>query len=130
MADPQPSGRVRVPGSETPVTAIGCDAEFVGLLVLQGPARIDGHVSGEILSDETLWIGEDARVEASVTAVNVIVAGRVRGEVRASGRIALESTAQVVGELTAQRLVLVEGSQLEGSCHAGDRATSAIRARS
>lgn len=113
-----------MPGSESPIAAIGPDAEFNGLLVLQGPARIDGRVTGKILSDETVWIGEGARVEATVTAVNVVVAGSVRGDVRASGRIALESTARVVGELTAQRLVLVEGSHLEGSCHAGDRAAT------
>ncbi len=95
-------------------------AEFDGLLILQGPARIDGRVSGEIISDATIWFGEDARVEAAVTAVNVVVAGYIHGDVRASGRIALESTARVAGELTAQRLVLVEGSHLEGTCHAGD----------
>jgi len=128
MTDPKsthsfdPPGRVRVPGTESPFAAIGREAEFDGLLVLQGPARIDGCVSGEILSDETVWIGETARVEAAVTAANVVVAGCVRGDVTASGRIALESTARVTGELSAQRLVLVEGSRLEGTCRAGDPA--------
>ena len=116
----RPTRRVRVPAAETPVAAIPRDAEFEGLLVLQGPGQIDGRISGEVLSDETLWIGKDAQIEANVTAVNVIVAGSVRGEIRASGRIALESTAHVEGRLTAQRLVLAEGSHLEGSCHAGD----------
>ena len=124
MADPRPSRRVRVPGAENPFAAIGREAEFDGLLVLQGPARIDGRVSGEILSDETVWIGENARVEAHISAANVVVAGWVRGEVRASGRIALESTAQVTGDLSAQRVVLIEGSHLEGSCHAGGDATA------
>lgn len=119
-----PSRRVRVPATEAPVAVIGREAKFDGLLVLQGPARIDGFVSGEILSDETVWIGEAARIEAAVTAANVIVAGCVRGNVTASGRIALESTAQVTGELNAQRLVLVDGSHFEGTCRAGDRTTT------
>jgi len=124
MADRNPFGsrrRVRLPGSESPTVAAGRYSEFVGLLVLQGPARIDGRVRGEILSDETVWIGTEAQVEATLTAANVVVAGQVLGDIRASGRIALESTAHVTGELTAQRLVLVEGSHLDGSCHAGDR---------
>ncbi len=113
-----------MPGTEGPVAVIGREAEFDGLVVLQGPARIDGYVSGEILSDETVWIGEAARVEAAVTAANVIVAGCVRGDVTVSGRIALESTAQVKGELTARRLVIAEGSHLEGTCRAGEGTTT------
>ena len=117
---PKPAGWVQASEPESPIAAIAPGAEFDGLLILQGSARIDGRVSGEIISDATIWIGKDARVEAAITAVNLIVAGSIRGDVRASGRIALESTAQVAGELTAQRLVLVEGSHLEGTCHAGE----------
>ena len=130
MAESRPARRVRVPGTVPPIAAIRRDAEFKGLLILQGPARIDGRVSGEIVSDETVWIGTNARIEATVTAVNVIVAGYVRGDVRASGRIALESTAHVTGELTAERLVLVEGSHLEGTCRAGDNTTESKPAHS
>ncbi len=118
-AAPEVRRRIWIPGNGPPVTAVGPGAEFHGLLVLRGPSRIEGRVKGEILSEETLWIGKDARVEATVIAENLVIAGHLEGDVRADGRVALEASAQVTGEVTAQRLVLVEGSQLEGSCNAG-----------
>ena len=117
--------RVWIPLDDSPTLAISNGAEFQGLVVLQRPARIDGGVKGEILSDETLWIGEDARIEASICAANLIVEGTIVGDVRADGRVALESSAHVSGEMTAGRLTLVEGSQLQGSCRAGTAARPA-----
>jgi cytoskeletal protein CcmA (bactofilin family) len=94
--------------------------QFSGLLVLPGPARIDGRVSGEIIAGGALWIGETGEVEADLEGEVVVVAGRVRGDVRASARIELRSTAVVSGSLCAPRLVLAEGSIADGPCDCGE----------
>lgn len=115
--------RARLPLVHGPATPVPRGASFQGLVLLRGPARIDGRVEGRVVAWDTLWVGREARLEGPVEADNVVVEGTIEGDVRARGRIALESTARVRGELTAERLVLAEGSFLEGSCQAGKEST-------
>jgi cytoskeletal protein CcmA (bactofilin family) len=94
-------------------------AEFSGLLALDGPARIDGQLRGEVIGPGPLWIGPRASVEARVETDELMVAGSLAGEVRASRRIALAGTARVRGELSTPSFSLADGALLEGRCTAG-----------
>jgi cytoskeletal protein CcmA (bactofilin family) len=94
--------------------------EFCGILVLPGPARIDGCVRGEVIAGGSLWIGETGVVEADLEGDTVVVAGRVNGQITAVSRIELQHTATVQGALRAPRLVLAEGSQVNGPCSCGE----------
>jgi hypothetical protein len=60
--------------------------EFTGLLALDGPARIDGQLRGEVIGPGPLFIGPRARVEARVETDELVVAGVLAGEVRVSRR--------------------------------------------
>jgi cytoskeletal protein CcmA (bactofilin family) len=121
---PEPGGRHDAEGEDAPVL-IGEGAEFDGLLALDGPARIDGQLRGEVVGPGPLWIGPRASVEARVETDELVVAGALAGEVAASRRIALVGTARVRGELATPSFALAEGAQLEGRCSAGRRAEPA-----
>ena len=99
-----------------PAPALGPGCVFEGLVVLNGPARIDGFVRGEVMASDLLWIGEAGRVEASVEADEVVVAGCLEGRVRARSRIELLASARVSASLEAPRVSVAEGSHLEGHC--------------
>ena len=101
-----------------PVLAAG--AAFRGVLALPGPARIDGRVAGEVIAGGPLWIGETGEVEADLDAESIVVAGRVAGRVRATTRIEVRASGTVRGRLEAPRIVLAEGSVVNGHCHSGD----------
>jgi cytoskeletal protein CcmA (bactofilin family) len=107
--------------SETAPVLLAEGAEFAGLLALDGPARIEGQLRGEVIGPGPLWIGPRANVEARVETDELVVAGVLAGEVRASRRIALEGTARVRGELATPSFALAEGAVLEGRCSAGQR---------
>jgi cytoskeletal protein CcmA (bactofilin family) len=94
--------------------------EFCGILVLPGPARIDGCVRGEVIAGESLWIGETGVVEADLEGDTIVVAGRVKGRITATSRIELQPTAAVQGGLNTPRLALAEGSQVAGPCSCGE----------
>jgi cytoskeletal protein CcmA (bactofilin family) len=74
-----------------------------------------------VIGPGPLWIGPRANVEARVETDELVVAGVLAGEVRASRRIALEGTARVRGELATPSFSLAEGAVLEGRCSAGQR---------
>jgi cytoskeletal protein CcmA (bactofilin family) len=104
-------------------------ARFEGLIALRAPGRIDGCLSGEVVASDLLWIGSSARVQARVSASEIIIAGEFAGEAAASGRIELLGTARVRAALDTPRLVLAEGSFFEGRCrtHAESKPASKPR---
>ena len=94
-------------------------AEFTGLVALAGPARIEGLLRGEVIGPGPLWIGPRANVEARVETDELNVSGTLKGEIRASRRVALAATARVRGELYTPSLSLAEGALMEGRCATG-----------
>ncbi len=109
-----------MPNDSAPPCVLRPDTEFAGLVRLTAPARIEGRIDGEVISSELLWIGASARVNARVTAPEIVVAGTLEGDAYASGRIELLSSARVTATLQTRRLVLAEGSFFEGRCRASD----------
>jgi cytoskeletal protein CcmA (bactofilin family) len=99
-----------------PPCVLSSGTRFEGLVVLKGPCRIDGCVSGEVLSSDLLWIGRSARVNARIAAPEIVIAGEFDGEAEASGRIELLETARVRAALDTRNLILAEGSFFEGRC--------------
>jgi cytoskeletal protein CcmA (bactofilin family) len=87
-----------------------------GKISFKGSVRIDGEIEGEINSEDNVAIGEGAVISANIKAVSIVVAGAVSGELSASQRIELYPSAQVLGNLTAPRMVIHEGAVFEGSC--------------
>ncbi len=101
------------PGEIT--TVIGRSATFRGDLSSTDDLQIDGSFEGTIRqSSGRLTIGAEARVYASIVAPEVVVFGRVEGDIRASGRVDLRSTAVVLGDIFAGRLSMEENASLRG----------------
>lgn len=89
-------------------------SEFSGKLNFKDTVRIDGRFDGEIASDNTLIVGETGRVFAQIKSGDVIVSGEVKGDIAAVGRVTLHRSARVNGNVTAARLVIEEGAELNG----------------
>lgn len=96
---------------------LGRGSEFEGKLTFEGTVRIDGKFSGEIFSDDTLIIGEGARVKAEIDVANVIVYGDVIGNVKAKARVELHSPCRLKGNISAAQLVIDQGVVFDGMCN-------------
>lgn len=77
---------------------------------------IEGKVEGKIdLPNNRLTIGAGGQVHAQVHAKNVVVVGRVAGNVSAGERLEIQASGIVEGDVEAPRLVVSEGAVLNGS---------------
>jgi len=92
-------------------------AHFDGLIEARGPTRIEGSVAGEVIVNDSLRIGTNARIRARIEARDVVIDGTVEGEIRAPDRIELRATAHVNASLYTSCFVLAEGAHFEGRCH-------------
>ncbi|MEW6243809.1 MAG: polymer-forming cytoskeletal protein [Bacillota bacterium] len=96
-------------------TIVGKDAELRGTIISSSGVRIDGKVNGEIESSGDLVIGQGATVEASVKARHVTVAGTLRGNVTAEGKLEITQTGKLFGDVKVGALVVIEGATFQGT---------------
>ena len=71
---------------------------------------------GTVLQVDQLQIGPEGRVKSDISASSVVVEGIVIGNITASIRILLLSTARVLGNIKTPELIIQDGVVLEGKC--------------
>lgn len=108
-------------------TLLARDTEIRGSVRTQGPIRVDGSVTGDLTSSKTVTIGANGVVEGNVTGEDIIVAGKVKGTLTARGKIALDSTAQIEGDLHTVRLSIAEGAVFRGQSNMGGVVRPTVR---
>jgi len=97
---------------------IDVDASMTGTLSFKDPVnlRINGKFEGTLDTRGNLTIGETANVEAHIIGENIIIAGKVKGDIVAKQRLVLLPTASVYGEIKTRKLNIVEGAIFQGRC--------------
>lgn len=88
-----------------------------GTLTLTGTFRIDGHVKGNIISEQTVVLGENAKVEGQIEGNRVVIAGRFDGVIFAKGRVEIQPKGVVTGEVHSPCMVIDPGGIFDGQCH-------------
>jgi cytoskeletal protein CcmA (bactofilin family) len=93
---------------------VGRGVEFKGTISYSGTVRIDGSLEGEIRTDGTLLIGEDAVVQAKVSAGTVVCKGKIIGDVMAKERVNLRAPAIITGSVKTPMLSMEDGVLFNG----------------
>ena len=75
---------------------------------------LHGRLEGTISVEARVVVGPEGEVQGDVKARQVVIAGRVRGQVIGTERAELTSTAVVEGSVQAPKIVISEGARLEG----------------
>lgn len=95
-------------------SCIGSTMVLKGDLSLQEDLIIEGSFDGSITQgNQRLSIGEHARVRATIRTGSAIIAGAVEGNIHGSSTVIVKKTARLQGALTAERLCLESGANLE-----------------
>ena len=85
-----------------------------GDLSLEEDLIIEGCFDGKITQgDQRLSIGENATVRADIRTGSAVIAGFVEGNVYGSSTVVIKKTARLHGALTAEKLCLESGANLE-----------------
>lgn len=96
---------------------VGGTSELSGEVRFRGMMRVDGHVSGRIISEDgTLIVSSGGRIDADVSVAVAKVNGTVTGDITAREKIELGRTAHVAGDLQTPALVVEQGAIFEGGC--------------
>ena len=90
--------------------------EIEGKVTFTGTVLLNGRVRGEIVSTDTLVVGEKGVINATIRSGVVEVAGEVVGNISATERIELHPSCRVYGDIEAPVVTIDEGALLEGQC--------------
>ena len=98
------------------VATIGKSVVVKGELSGSEDLYVDGEVEGSIsMRGQSLTIGPNGRVRANIEARNVIVHGRVDGNVMATDRVDMRKSAFLTGDLTTARVAIEDGAYFKGT---------------
>ena len=86
----------------------------VGDISTDGTVRVDGRVEGSLHRTNTMIIGAGAIVIGSVEAREIIVGGEITGDLVVSGRVEVQKTGTVRGDIRAAAVMLEEGGTVQG----------------
>jgi len=76
---------------------------------------IDGRVEGSInLPGNRVTVGRNGVVNANVTAREIVVTGKVRGNLTASDRVDIRNEGSLTGDVVAQRISIEDGAFFKG----------------
>jgi len=100
-------------------TILGPGCLFEGNLALpEGLTRIDGEVIGNIKGNGGLIIGEKGFVKGDLSFENVVVYGKVHGNIRARS-LEIRASGRVDGDVQVQELMIEKGAIYNGKCSMG-----------
>jgi cytoskeletal protein CcmA (bactofilin family) len=112
------------PNSYNPVKTVSAPIEQATIgrtLVIKGEISgaealyIDGRIEGKIsLPDNRVTIGRNGNVQANINAREVVVMGKVNGNIDCSDRVDIRSEGSVTGDVTTVRISVEDGAILKG----------------
>ena len=91
-------------------------SEIEGKYTFSGTVMLNGRFRGEIVSNDSLIVGEKGVVNASIRAGVVLINGEVVGDVMAAERVEILGSARVFGDVEAPVIVIEAGVLFEGHC--------------
>ena len=95
---------------------LGEGTDFKGILSFEGTVRIDGKLDGEIITKDTLIVGESAVVSAEIKVHTIVISGVVRGNITATGKIEVHRPGKLFGNVKTPSIFIEEGVLFEGNC--------------
>ena len=124
--EPAPARPVARPLAPPPVTpavpsagrsqaSIGKSLKIKGTIMGTEDLYIDGQIEGTIrLEQNNLTIGPNGDVNANVFAKDIVIEGKVTGNVKSGDRIEIRKTGSLNGDLSAARIVIEDGAVFRG----------------
>lgn len=95
---------------------IGKSVVIRGELTGNEDLYLDGEIEGNIdLRDHKLVIGPNGKIRATITARDIVLHGRVEGNVSATERVELKKSCTLIGDVSTSRIVIEDGAFFKGA---------------
>src|ERR1700751_1052771 len=124
-ADNSQKAQLSTPPNFAPAKTVTAPVEQATIgrsLVIKGEVTgseslyIDGKIKGTVnLTDNRVTIGRNGIVHANIPAREVVIMGKVQGNLQCSDRVDIRSEGSLTGDVITQRISVEDGAVLKGS---------------
>ena len=104
---------------EQVISIIAPGMRIVGDCDADGAIRVEGTVQGNIRAGKAVVVGKEGFVDGDIFTQDAVIAGRVKGVLRAESRLEVQASSHIEGEIIACRMQLEEGAMLNGTVQMG-----------
>ena len=105
----------RAPDSAGDQATIGKGLFIKGEITGTESLFIDGKVEGTVaLAGNRVTVGRNGQVAASITAREIVILGKVRGDIVATDRVDIRAEGALTGDVTAARISIEDGAFFKG----------------
>jgi cytoskeletal protein CcmA (bactofilin family) len=99
---------------------IGRGSQCEGEIEVAGGLKVDGRFKGKIKAD-SVFVGKEAVIEATIDTNVAVVGGKVRGDVTARESLELQAKSELIGNVKTKNLIVGESAILDGYCDMGQK---------
>ena len=102
------------------ITQIKAGSVITGSMKSKHSIRVEGHVAGDLISDEKIIIGRHGEIGGNLGGTDITIEGYVMGDVLAKGTLHISDKAEIEGQIFAKEVSIEKGAQLNGQisvCH-------------
>ena len=97
-------------------TLIGENITIDGAIIAEEDIIIEGSLKGSIIAKSHLvTIGKNGRIEATIQADNIVISGRMKGEITAFNKVQITQGADFTGQIKAKSIAVEDGAFLKAS---------------
>jgi len=96
-------------------TLISDSVEISGDIKSEKTLRLDCHIKGDI-TGKGIVIGETGKIFGNIICEDIIISGKVEGNINCSGKLQITNTGEQVGDIEVYSLVIEDGGVLRGIC--------------
>lgn len=123
---PASAAPVRASDREAKESLIAANLSIEGKIQGAGHVRIAGRFKGDVHVEGDLTVEVGAKVNGSVRARRVVIAGELEGNVESAERVELFSSAVMIGDIKAGTVTVAAGARMRGQVEFGadDRAAA------
>jgi cytoskeletal protein CcmA (bactofilin family) len=115
-SNPISNGTINTVSSTIEQATIGRSLVIKGEVSGSESIYIDGRIEGTVtFNDHRVTIGRHGVVNANITAREVVIMGKVNGNVTCSDRVDIRSEGSLVGDVTTQRVSVEDGALVKGA---------------
>lgn len=119
--------KTNVENDSNAINIIGVGTEITGDINTNGDIRIDGFLSGNVITEGKLVVGETGKIKGEIHCKNSEVLGMVEGKIKVQELVTLKSSARIYGDIVTQKLSIEPGSLFTGNCNMNEDAVKDVK---
>lgn len=102
-------------------TVIGKGIRIRGEVTGSAPIEVWGSIEGTSGTEGLFWVRDGGQVGGEVAAQQVVIEGKVEGNIAAEHKVELKPACNVNGTVTAKTVAIAEGAFFEGKISMGGK---------